>query len=132
VQGCRTGRRPPPAPGAATIRHRAGLCFSDQELRLDAGEALGSVKPGDRFPGRRRIVRKYYETVIGNVARSLRTAKRFADAETRPAVDRIAHLADEGIRQVRRHPSLVVHGGISAFRRADELVRRAGLRSCLS
>jgi hypothetical protein len=42
---------------------------------------------------------------------------------------RLVHV---GIRQIRRHPSLIVHGGIDAFDRADAIARRAGLRSCLS
>jgi hypothetical protein len=129
---CTPGHRREPAPGADTIRHRAMLCFSDAELRLDAGEALGSIQPGDRFPGRRRIILENFHGTIGNVERSLHIAQRYADAEARPAVDRITRLAHGGIHQLRRHPALVVYGGIPAFRRADTVARRAGLRSCLS
>jgi hypothetical protein len=129
---CPANHHQAPPNGGETIRHRAGLCFTDAELRLDAGEALGSIAPGQRFPGRHRIVHKYFETTIGNLVRSLRTADRFADADTRPPVDRITRLVHVGIRQLRRHPSLIVHGGIDAFHRADAIARRAGLRSCLT
>src|SRR5215211_2221719 len=90
---CAPKHRREPAPGAATIRHRAVLCFSDAELRLDAGEALGSIEPGDRFPGRRKIILENFHGTIGNVERSLHIAQRYADAGTRPAVERITRLA---------------------------------------
>jgi hypothetical protein len=129
---CPRKHREPPTNGAETIRHRALLCFTDEELRLDAGEALGSIEPGQRFRGRRRIVLDNFHTAIGNIERSLRVARRFADAETGPTVDRIIKLAHAGIQQIRRHPWRIVRGGIAPFHRADAIAQRAGLRHCLS
>jgi hypothetical protein len=129
---CTRTHRPSQAAGAAAIRHRALLCFSDEELRLDAGEALGSIEPRQRFPGRKAIVRENFHGTVRNVNRSLRLARQVSDAETRPTVARIARLARAGIHRIQRHPSLVVHGGIGPFLRADAIARRAGLRHCLS
>jgi hypothetical protein len=38
--------------------------------------------------------------------------------------------SDLGIRQVRRHPYLIVHGGVAAFRKADQAARAAHLSAC--
>jgi hypothetical protein len=127
---CHHKHRPSPASNVATIRHRARLCFNHGALRLDAGEAAGSIEPGTRFPGRSRIIRRGIPVALSNVRSQLRRARRVADVETSRDMTRIGRAVRRGIWQLRHNPHLLVRGEIPAFERADQLARRAGLRTC--